>query len=136
MKNPPNSLLLKTLTFLSLAAAAHAGPAAPVLPPAAAEEFKPNFIVDFGAQYEFADDSLAGPGGDVLRTRITVPLFIPLSDRMRIIGLVRGGWNDFSSDPFGGDGMQTWNVGGLLTLDADLTDSWSGTVGVLGGGSW
>jgi hypothetical protein len=136
MKNSPRSLLLLPLALAALAPSLRAGTPAPVLTSGTPEEFRPNFVVDLSGQYEFLDDSQAGPGGDTLRTRVSVPLFIPLSERLRVIGILRGGYNDFSSDPFGGDGFQTWNIGGLLTLDADLNDNWSGTVGVLGGGSW
>lgn len=134
-----------TAPLLVLAALAGLTPFAPagssdgsgaLTPATTAAGSSPRFVVDLSTQFEFADESPAGPGGDILRTRLSIPLFVPLSERWRLIGMVRGGWTDYSSDPFGGDGLQTWNAGGLLTLNGDLNESWTGTIGVLGSSNW
>ena len=135
MNTPPTSLLLPLLGLAYGPSAVLAG--SPVMPAGAVETtFTPNFVLDLSSQYEFADDSSAGPAGDVIRGRVSIPLFIPLSKDWRIIGVVRGGFSDYETDPFGGSGLQTWNAGGLITLDGQLTDTWSATLGVLGGASW
>lgn len=137
MITPPSSAPLVVLAALAgLTSLASAG-STPLVPPVApAPETSPRWVAELGTQFEFADETPAGPGGDIFRTRLAVPLFVPLSERWRLIGVLRGGWTDYASDPFGGEGLQTWNVGGLLTLNADINESWTGTVGVLGGGSW
>ena len=135
MNTPPTSLLLSLLGLACAPATVFAG--SPVIPVAAPDApFAPNFVMDLSAQYEFADESPAGPAGDVIRGRVSIPLFIPLSKDWRIIGVVRGGFSDYETDPFGGNGLQTWNVGGLVTLDGQLNDTWSITFGALGGASW
>jgi hypothetical protein len=93
-------------------------------------------VLDLSTQYEFSDSSPAGPGGDVFDSRVSLPLFVPLSETWRIIGVLRGGFTDYETDPFGGEGLQTWNVGALMTLDGQLTREWSATLGLLGGASW
>ena len=134
MKAPPTSLLL-SLLILPSSPSALAG--SPVIPATAVESGStPSFVVDLSSQYEFMDESPAGPSGDVIRGRVAIPLFVPLNKDWRIIGVVRGGFSDYETDPFGGNGLQTWNVGGFVTLDGQLTDEWSATFGVLGGASW
>ena len=135
MNTPPTSLLLSLLALSCGPSTVLAG--SPVISPMAADTtFTPNFVLDLSAQYEFADESPAGPSGDVIRGRVGIPLFIPLSREWRIIGVLRGGYSDYETAPFDNDGLQTWNVGALLTLDGQLNDTWSITFGALGGASW
>lgn len=135
MKNPPTAILLPLLVLGSASLNAGAGvtPAPPVTP---AVKTTPRFILDLSTQFEFADPSTAGPSGDVIHSRVAVPLFIPLSDNWRLIGVVRGGYSDYETAPFDTNGVQIWNAGGLLTLDGQFNETWSGTFGVLGGASW
>ena len=93
-------------------------------------------MIDVTSQYEFSDYSPAGPGGNVVETRVSLPLFIPLSKQWKLIGALGGGYTDYGTDPFGGNGMQTYKLGGLLTLNGQFTDVWSGSFGLLGGASW
>ena len=137
VKSPLNSLSRLT-PFLTLAATLptlQAGTG--LIPPAAPSAGSPpSLVLDLSTQYEFSDPSPAGPGGDVFDSRVSLPLYVPLSKNWRIIGVVRGGFTDYETDPFGGEGLQTWNVGALLTLDGQLSEAWSGTFGLLGSASW
>lgn len=96
----------------------------------------PRFFIDLETQFEWSDPTPAGPAGDVIQSRVSVPLFIPLGERWKIAGVIRGGYTDYETSPFGDDGLETWNVGGLITLDGQITDAWSATFAVLGGASW
>ena len=137
MKSPlnPLSLLAPVLTLAATLSAIQAGTG--LIPPAAPSAGSPpSLILDLSTQFEFSDSSPAGPGGDVFESRVSLPLFVPLSEDWRIIGVLRGGFTDYETDPFGGDGLQTWNVGALVTLDGKLNSVWSATLGLLGGASW
>ncbi len=137
--SPKNPISFR-FALLALAAAAsplHAGsPAIPTTPPPGPTEPTPLFVMEAGLQYEFGDVTPAGPSGDVIHSRISVPLFVPLSEQWRLIGILRGGFSDYETDPFEGDGLQTWDLGALITLDGQLTENWSATFGVLGSASW
>ena len=132
---PPLSRLAPVLTLAVTLSALQAGTG--LIPPAAPPAGSPPFLVlDLSTQFEFSDPSPAGPGGDVFDSQVSLPLFVPLSENWRIIGVLRGGFTDYETDPFGGDGLQTWNVGALVTLDGKLNEAWSATFGLLGGASW
>ncbi len=137
MKSPlnPFSVLAPVLTLAATLSALPAGTG--LIPPAAPSAASPpSLVLDLSMQYEFSDPSPAGPGGDVFDSRVSLPLFVPLSENWRIIGVLRGGFTDYETNPFGRDGLQTWNVGALVTLDGQLSEAWSGTFGLLGGASW
>lgn len=127
----PSALFLAAVGLTSAALAGTPSSPVPEGSPA-----PPRFVLDLSSQIEFSDESPAGPGGDIYRNRAAVPLFVPLSEDWRVIGIFGGTYTDYETDPFGGDGLQTWKVGGLLTLDGDFSETWSGTFGVLGGASW
>ncbi len=124
------SLLFAVPAFAGLSVA----PPLPPLPPTAPAA--PRLVLDFENSYEFGEDSPAGPGGSIYRSRVSLPFFVPLNRSWRFLGALRGGWSDYESDPFGGSGMETWNTGGLVSLDGDFSETWSGTFGLLGSASW
>lgn len=135
MKNPPTAMLLHLFVLGGVSLDAVAG-VTPQPPAASADKATPRFLLNLDAQFEFANPSTAGPSGDVIHSRVSVPLFVPLGDSWRLIGAVRGGFSDYETAPFDSAGVQIWNAGGLLTLDGQFNDTWSGTFGVLGGASW
>lgn len=107
-------------------------PPAPAPEPLSGERFR----IVLSSQYEFSDDSPAGPGGDTLHSRVTIPFYLPINDSWRVIGLVRGGFSDYESNPFGADDFQAWDVGALVTVEHDITDAWSVAIGGIAGASW
>ena len=103
-------------------------PSAPSALNAPADLAPPRLVIDVTSHYEFSDYSPAGQGGNVVETRVSLPLFIPLSKQWKLIGALGGGYTDYGTDPFGGNGMQTYKLGGLLTLNGQFTDVWSGSL--------
>ena len=135
MKIPPVCLLLSLSVLCSVPTVLRAG-STEILPPAGSKEAVPNLVIDLDTQFEFADPSTGGPSGDVWHSGASLPLFLPLSTTWRLIGVLRGGFSDYETAPFDSNGLQTWNVGGLVTLDGQLNDTWSAAFGILGGASW
>lgn len=125
------------LTFPSLPAFAGTPAMGPTTPATSLQEEKSeSFRIDFGALYEFGDTAAAGPSGEVFQSRVTVPFLVPLTESWRMLGLVTGGFSDYETDPFEGDGLQTWSVAALVTAEGQLTPEWSLTLGGIGSASW
>lgn len=129
--------LFSLISSAALVSASFAGtPVSRSAPPAPEPASEERFRIVLSSQYDISDDSPAGPGGDTIHSRITVPFYIPINEDWRVIGLVRGGFSDYESNPFGADDFQTWDAGALITVEHDFTDAWSGVIGGIASASW
>jgi hypothetical protein len=86
---------------------------------------KPLYRIELDTMVEFLDASPAGPSGDVWRTELSMPLFIPLSDNWRLGWSLSTKLSDFESAPFDEDGLLLWDFGTFASLSGKLNEKWS-----------